>query len=219
MSILRQSTNVSRFIRNEAYNGTMAAMRFEMIVMGGSAGCMAALAELLPIFPASYPIPIVVAQHLHPLQDEFYIEHYSSLCSLKVKEADEKEQVRPGQVYFAPPNYHLFIENDHTFSLSIDEKVNYSRPSIDVLFESAADVYGSRLIGVVMTGANSDGSLGLYAIKRRGGMTIVQDPQTAESAYMPRAAIKMTEVDHILSMQEIGQLLCDVSQANPQTGS
>ena len=187
-------------------------MRYEVIVIGGSAGCLTALAELLPVFPASYPIPIVIAQHLHPLQDRYFIEHYAGMCNLKVKEADEKEAILPGVITFAPPNYHLLIERDRTFSLSIDEKVNYSRPSIDVLFESAVDVYGRRCIGVILTGANNDGAQGLRMVQKKGGLTIVQDPNTAESAYMPRAAIQVTEVDYILPLQEIGKLLLNIPQ-------
>ena len=185
-------------------------MRFEMIVIGASAGGITAFAELLPIFPTGYPIPIAIVQHLHPLQDRYHVEHFSNLCSLKVKEADDKEPIRAGWIYFAPPNYHLYIEDERIFSLSIDAKVNYSRPSIDVLFESAGDVYRHRLVGVVLTGANNDGAHGLCVIKQKGGMTIVQDPKTAESPYMPEAASKATKVDYILPLQEIGKFLLDI---------
>lgn len=186
--------------------------RYEVIVMGGSAGSLTALAELLPVFPAGYPLPIVIVQHLHPLQDRYFIEHYAGMCALKVKEAEEKEPILPGVITFAPPNYHLLIEDDRTFSLSVDEKVNYSRPSIDVLFESAADAYGPRCIGVILTGANPDGALGLAKIRAKGGMAIVQDPETAESSYMPRAAIQATAVNAILPVREIGKLLCEIPQ-------
>ena len=185
-------------------------MKYQAIVIGGSAGAMAALTQLLPIFPADYPLPIIVAQHLHPLQDDYFVEHYKGRCALKVKEADEKEPLCVGHIYFAPPNYHLLIEDDRTFSLSIDEKVNYSRPSIDVLFESAVDVYAPGLIGVILTGANDDGARGLRLLKQKGGLAIVQDPKTAESAYMPRAALAATQVDYVLPLEDIGKLLIEI---------
>ncbi len=185
-------------------------MRFEMIVIGASAGGITAFTELLPIFPAGYPIPIAIVQHLHPLQDRYYLQHFASLCSLKVKEADDKEPIRAGWIYFAPPNYHLYVEDERIFSLSIDEKVNYSRPSIDVLFESAGDVYRERLVGVILTGANNDGARGLCAIKQKGGMAIIQEPSTAESPYMPEAANKATRADYVLPLREIGTVLLDI---------
>ena len=188
----------------------MMLTRYQVIVIGGSAGSTAVLTQLLPLFPADYPLPIVVAQHLHPWQDDSFVEHFASRCVLNVKEADDKETIQAGHIYFAPPNYHLLIEDDKTFSLSIDEKVNYTRPSIDVLFESAVDAYAPGLIGVILTGANNDGARGLRLIKERGGLTIVQDPQTAESAYMPRAALEATAVDYVLSLQDIGQLLLEI---------
>ena len=131
---------------------------YELIVIGSSAGALDALSELLPFFPANYPLPIVVVQHLHPLQDVYFIKHYAQKCALPVKNAEEKEPIKPGVVYFASPNYHLLIEDDRTFSLSVDEKVNFSTPSTDVLFESAVDVYAQKIIGVILTGANQDGA-------------------------------------------------------------
>jgi two-component system chemotaxis response regulator CheB len=140
------------------------------------------------------------------------LEHFSKLCSLNIKEADEKENIQAGYVYFAPPNYHLLIENDKTFSLSTDEKVNYSRPSIDVLFESAANAYGPRLAAIILTGANNDGAEGLRRIKQKGGLVIVQDPQSAENSYMPAAALKAVKPDFVLSLVEIGRWLTQAAQ-------
>ena len=184
--------------------------RYKLIVIGGSAGATAALIELLPVFPADFPLPIAIVQHLHPLQDGYFVERYGRSCNLVVKEAGDKERLLPGYVYFAPVNYHLLIEENKVFALSIDERVNYARPSIDVLFESAADVYGAGLIGVILTGANQDGAQGLRSIKARGGLAIVQDPDTAESTYMPRAALEATPVDHILPLPDIGRLLVEI---------
>ncbi len=188
--------------------------RYQAVVIGGSAGATAALTELLPVFPITYPMPIVVVQHLHPLQEGYFAERFAERCALTIKEADDKEAIRAGYVYFAPPNYHLLIEADLTFSLSIDEKVNYARPSIDVLFESAADAYGSGLIGVILTGANEDGARGLRTIKERGGLAVVQNPATAESSYMPRAALAATAVDYVLALPELARLLAALPGKN-----
>jgi two-component system chemotaxis response regulator CheB len=185
----------------------MPEKRCAIVVIGGSAGAMTALGQLLSALPDDYPLPILIAIHLHPLQDKYYLDHFNELCALPVKEADEKEPIQGGHIYFAPPNYHLLIEKDLTFSLSVDEKVNYARPSIDILFESAADAYAPHLAGIILTGANNDGALGLNYIKNRGGTTIVQDPQTADSPYMPKAALSKTPADYILTLQEIGDLL------------
>jgi two-component system, chemotaxis family, protein-glutamate methylesterase/glutaminase len=179
----------------------------QVVVIGVSAGGVAVLFELLPTFPATYSLPIVVVQHLHPRQDRSFIQQLDHRSALTIKEADEKESIEAGHVYIAPPNYHLLIEDDRTFSLSVDEKVNYARPAIDVLFESAADVYGDGVIGVILTGANEDGARGLRSIKARGGLAIVQDPETAEAPAMPQAAIAATHVDHVLALPEIARLL------------
>jgi two-component system chemotaxis response regulator CheB len=188
----------------------MILTRYQIIVIGGSAGAMAALTKLLPVFPAGYPLPIVIAQHLHPWQDDYHLEHFGDQCALTVKEAADKESIEAGTIYFAPPNYHLLINDDKTFSLSVDDKVNYARPSIDVLFESAVDVYAPWLVGVILTGANNDGAEGLRLIKENGGLAIVQDPQTAESAYMPKAALAATKVDYVLPLPEISKLLLEI---------
>ena len=189
--------------------------KFDAIIIGGSAGAIAALDMLLPCLPENYPFPVIVVLHLHPLQDRYFLEHLGKSCNLHVKEADEKEKIQAGHIYFAPPNYHLLIENDKTFSLSIDEKVNYTRPSIDVLFESAARVYGSRLIAVILTGANNDGAEGLRLVKQKGGLAIVQNPQSAGSPYMPSAALQATKSDFVLELEEIGRWLANLAQNPP----
>ncbi|MBW2202531.1 MAG: chemotaxis protein CheB [Deltaproteobacteria bacterium] len=187
---------------------THHASRFECIVIGVSAGGMDALLKILPILPADFPLPVVVVQHLDPHStDSYFAQYFNERCPIEVREANEREPVMVGNVYFAPPNYHLLIENDKTFSLSSDDKINFSRPSIDVLFESAADVYGQALVGLILTGASSDGAIGLKRIKENGGLTIVQDPKTAESNLMPLSAIQASPVDHILSLQDIPNLL------------
>jgi two-component system chemotaxis response regulator CheB len=142
------------------------------------------------------------------------IEILNDKSNITIKEADEKEKIEKRTVYIAPPNYHLMIERNKTFSLSIDELVNYARPSIDVLFESAANAYKNKLIGVILTGSNSDGTAGLKKIKEYGGLTIVQDPKTAESAYMPASAIAAIKPDYILSLEDIINLLIKTDKQN-----
>lgn len=154
-----------------------------------------------------FSIPLVIVQHISADSENYLIQILNDIRKLQVKEADEKEQPMPGLAYLAPPNYHLLLEPDRTFTLTIGERVNYARPSIDVLFETAAEAYKDKLIGIVLTGANNDGSKGLKKIKDFGGLTIVQDPETAEVESMPRAAILATAVDHILPLDEIAAFL------------
>jgi two-component system chemotaxis response regulator CheB len=187
---------------------------YAAVVIGASAGGTNALQQILPRLPADFPLPIVIAQHLHPLQDGAAVIHYSGGSALTVKDADEKEAIRPGFVYFAPPNYHLLIEADHTFGLSIDPKVHFTRPSVDVLFESAADAYGTGLIGIVLSGANEDGAMGLRYLQRRGGLAIVQDPADAEVNLMPRAAIESAQPRHVLPASRIAAFLVELTRAS-----
>ncbi|MFZ6029714.1 MAG: chemotaxis protein CheB [Chloroflexota bacterium] len=180
---------------------------FQAVVIGASAGGSAALLQILPLLPQGFVCPVIIVQHLHPLQDSPAMLYRAQGCAIGLKEAEEKESVRAGMAYFAPPNYHLLIESDRTFSLSIDPRVNFARPAIDVLFETAADVYGVGLIGVVLSGANRDGAKGLRYLKQRGGLAVVQDPKTAEVPYMPDAAIQEAQPGYVLSPDAIGRLL------------
>jgi two-component system, chemotaxis family, protein-glutamate methylesterase/glutaminase len=182
-------------------------MNYEAIVMGVSSGGMNAMNVMFPLLPADFSIPIIIVQHISPRSDSQWITLLNGKSHLCIKEADEKEKIELGKVYIAPPNYHLMVGSNKTFSLTIDERVNFARPSIDVLFESAAEVYKSKLIGVVLTGANNDGTKGLKRIKEYGGLTIVQDPVTAESSYMPASAIAAMQVDYILPLDGIIDLL------------
>ncbi len=180
--------------------------------MGMSAGGMHALQTILPALPRSFPLPIAIVQHLSPHYDSYLAEYLDRISSISVKEAEDKEPLQRGTVYLAPPNYHLLVEPDQTFSLSVDARVNYCCPSIDVLFESASDVFEEALIGVVLTGANADGSCGLKIIKARGGLTIVQNPATAESPYMPRAALDAASADYVVDIGSIAPLFRRLSQ-------
>lgn len=180
---------------------------YEAAVIGVSAGGMHALKTIIPALPAGFPLPIAIVQHLCAQSDTFLAEHLNRLSAVTVKEAEDKETLRPGTAYLAPAGYHLLIEPNKSFSLSVDDKVNFSRPSIDLLFESAADAFGERLIGIVLTGANADGAEGLKAIKHHGGLAIVQDPKTAETPYMPQAALNAAPIDYILNLESIASLL------------
>lgn len=185
----------------------LMGQHYEAIVLGTSAGGFKALSAIVPELPAHYSLPVIVVQHMREDSDGFMTQHLNSLSAVLVKEAEDKEPIQPGILYIAPPGYHLLIEENRSFSLSVDPKVNYTRPSIDVLFDSAADVYEDRVIGVILTGANSDGSRGLGRIKERGGLAIAQDPASAEADYMPGEAINTTHIDHVLKLQEIGPFL------------
>ncbi|EKO32055.1 protein-glutamate methylesterase CheB [Leptospira santarosai str. CBC379] len=193
-------------------------MNYEAIVMGVSAGGMNAMKTILPSLPSEYGIPLILVQHIGPRSDGTWFRILGDLCNIRIKEAEEKEKIEPGTVYVAPPNYHLLIERDKTVSLSVTERVNFSRPSIDVLFESASDAYGDRLIGIVLTGANSDGAKGLKKIKENGGLAIVQDPLCSEASLMPESAIRAGPVDHILSLEKITELLIRLDLNNTDRG-
>ncbi|MEE8479635.1 MAG: chemotaxis protein CheB, partial [Desulfobacterales bacterium] len=177
-----------------------------------SAGGMNALPVVLSPLPPDFPLPVVVVHHVSPdSNNSYFISSLDERIQLKVKEADEKEPIMRGYVYIAPVNYHLLVEDDETFSLSVDAKVNYSRPSIDVLFESAVEVYKSKLIGIILTGANNDGAKGLKKINQHDGLAIVQDPKEAESDAMPRAALAACKADYVLSLEEIAGFLKELS--------
>ncbi|MEO5358484.1 MAG: chemotaxis protein CheB [Nitrospirae bacterium YQR-1] len=193
-------------------------MKYEAVVIGASAGGLDALKTLLVNLPVDFPLPIVVVLHLHRDTKDELIKFLSTEVQLKIKYAEDKEKTRKGCVYIAPPDYHLLVEDDRTFSLSVDALVNYSRPSIDVLFESASDVFREHIIGIILTGANSDGSVGLKRIKERGGMAIVQNPQSAQYPAMPTAATAETEVDYILDIEAIADKIQETLMICCDTG-
>ena len=185
---------------------------YQAVVIGASAGGMKALQTILRSLPQEYSLPIMIVQHMHPESDEYMAKILNEECLLAVKQADEKESIKPGKVYFAPPNYHLLVEADKTLSLTVNERVCYARPSIDVLFETAAEAYGDKLIGIILTGGNYDGSRGLKRIKESGGLAIVQDPKSAEAESMPREAIAAAKVDYILPLKKIGPFLVELAE-------
>ena len=178
----------------------------DAVVIGASAGGVEVLSMLLSALPAACRLSFVIVLHIPRERPSLLPEVFGVRCALPVKEAEDKEPIQPGTVYFAPPDYHLLIDRGPAFALSTDEAVHFSRPSIDVLFDSAADIYGERLIGVILTGANQDGAEGLAAIGRAGGRTVVQDPGSAAVAYLPEAALKQGPVDLVLSLPQLRDL-------------
>ena len=177
------------------------------VVVGASAGGVEALLALLPQLPAGYGVPIVVVLHQAEDRDSTLADVFASRAAMRVRQAGDKEPMEPGTLYFAPPGYHLLLERDRSFALSCDAPLNFSRPSIDVLFESACDALAPHLAAVLLTGANSDGADGLACIGKAGGLTIVQDPAEAPSNDMPLAAIARRTPDFVLPLRGIRQLL------------
>ncbi|MCD4743445.1 MAG: chemotaxis protein CheB [Desulfobacteraceae bacterium] len=179
----------------------------EIIVIGVSTGGFKALEVILSKLPEGFNLSVIIVQHRKKDPDDFFIDYMNKKTSLHIKEAEDKESIKPGVGYIAPPEYHLLVEMDHTLSLSVDPPLKYARPSIDMLFETAAEAYESKVAGVILTGANDDGSKGLKKIRKYGGMAIIQDPVTAEAPMMPKNAIKIAGADHILSLANIGKFL------------
>lgn len=180
---------------------------YRAVVIGTSFGGLEALNTILPELRKDFPIPVVVVLHIGEHSNDYFISQLNGVCELKVKEAEANEPILPGFIYFAPPAYHLQIEDNFTFSLSAEKKLNFSRPSIDVLFETAAWTYKNQLIGIILTGANSDGANGMKTIKQFGGKTIIQNPCHAISPIMPRFALKIADPDLKLNLEEIAGYL------------
>jgi two-component system chemotaxis response regulator CheB len=182
---------------------------FDVVVIGASWGGLRALEQILAALPEDFPTPIVVAQHRDDdADDELLSRLLNRHTPLRVVDADDKAPLERGTVLLAPPGYHVLMA-DGCVELNVDEPVQFARPSIDVLFETAADAYGRGTLGVLLTGANADGAAGLREIAQRGGRTIVQDPETAERPEMPRAALEAMTPDVVAPLDEIPGLLCD----------
>jgi two-component system chemotaxis response regulator CheB len=162
---------------------------------------------LLPALPAETSFPLLIVTHFPPDRESLLPSLLAPSCAITVKEAEDKEEIQPGIAYLAPPNYHLLVDPDFRLSLSSDEPVLYSRPSIDVLFESAADAYGSGLLGIVLTGANQDGARGLRTICDLGGRAWIQSAESAESPAMPLAALEACPEGSVLALEEMARTL------------
>ena len=184
----------------------------DAIVVGASAGGVEALLKVFAAIKVGFRLPIITVLHIPDERRSQLASVFQARLQIPVKEADDKEDIVPGTLYFAGPGYHLSVERDFSLSLSQEDRVFHSRPSIDILFESAADAYRERLVGVLLTGANNDGAFGLSLIKRAGGMTVVQDPAQAQARTMPEAALALHEPDYLLPLNDIGQLLAELER-------
>lgn len=179
----------------------------EALIIGGSAGSLDVLLQILPDLHLDLPFPIIIVLHRKSGKENLLTTVLSMKTKLKVKNLEEKEKMMPSTIYIAPPNYHLLIENDKTFSLDASEKVNFSRPSIDVTFESAAQIFGENLVCLLLSGANSDGTAGLQNVKKYAGRAIIQDPLSAIVPFMPEFALEHAQIDAILDPKEMANYI------------
>lgn len=182
-----------------------------MVVVGVSTGGITALKILLGGLGDDFPLPVLVVTHIMPEADDGLAVLLNTACAIRVKEAEEQELIEAGTVYLAPANYHLLLERDGRLALSIDPAVNFARPSVDVLFESAAQAHGAAVIGIILTGAGCDGGKGLHSVKEKGGFAIVQDPDEAEMDAMPRSALALTRPDRVEPLPRISSLLLQLA--------
>lgn len=180
------------------------------VVIGGSAGSLEVLFKLLPLLRTDLALVIIIVLHRRSSGDSSLQELLSTKTTLPLSEVEDKDPIRSGNIYLAPSDYHLLIEKDFTFSLDYSEKINFSRPSLDVTFESAADVYGSSLAGIILSGANEDGTKGLQAIKNSDGTIIAQAPDTAQMSLMPQYAIDHLQVDFVFNIDEMAEFMNDL---------
>ena len=173
------------------------------LIIGGSAGSLDVILKILPDLEATLSFPIIIVLHRKSGKDSLLTDLLSARTKLKVKEIEEKEKIQPSTIYIAPPNYHVLLENNKTFSLDASEKINFSRPSIDVTFESASEVYGENLVCLLLSGANADGTLGMQKVAGNGGKILVQDPTSATSPFMPKNALDYLKKVIILDPEEM----------------
>jgi two-component system chemotaxis response regulator CheB len=188
----------------------MRTKGLELIAIGCSAGGIEALKQILPQLPKGYKPTVVVIQHIGQQLHTTLAEFYATLCLIPVKEVEDKEPLKQGTIYFAPAGYHLLLENEDSFALNVDPLVNYVRPAIDVFMESAAPIYRTKMVGVILTGANSDGAQGLKLIQDFGGVTLVQDPNTADFPAMPKAALEVSVTSASLKLSDIAKYLSEL---------
>lgn len=177
--------------------------QYKAIVIGGSAGSFQGISKILSNLPKDFELPIIMCLHRLKHVRNGFVEALNIKSIISLDEPNDKETIKKGKIYLAPANYHLCVELGNTFSLSTEDMVNNSRPSIDITLETAAYNYKNRLIGILLSGANRDGALGMKKIKDRGGLTIVQDPAECMIDTMPAAALKMTKIDHVMTIQQI----------------
>lgn len=179
----------------------------KLMVIGGSAGSLQVMMGIVPVIHPDFPVPVLIVLHRNSIFESNLEELFASRSQATVKEVEEKEPIVPGVIYIAPADYHVLIEEDQTFSLDYSERVHFSRPSIDVSFTSASDVYGAELVCLLLSGGNMDGVDGLKYVKDRGGLVVVQDPVTAEVPYMPQHAVDQVMTDFVMPAEEIPAFL------------
>jgi two-component system chemotaxis response regulator CheB len=189
-----------------------AGREIDAVIIGGSAGGLEAMLRIFSDLPGGYRLPLIALLHLPDNSDSRLAEVFAARLAIPVEEAFDKARIVPGTLYVAPGGYHLLVEQDFSLALSCEAPVHYSRPSIDVLMESAADAWGERLAGILLTGANDDGAEGLARIGERGGLTVVQDPAEAAIPTMPRAAIQRRAPDLVLTLDQVRALLIELNR-------
>lgn len=190
--------------------------QYKAIVIGGSAGSFQGISKILASLPKDFELPIIMCLHRLKHVRHGFVEALNIKSSISLDEPEDKENIKKGKIYLAPANYHLSVELGNYFSLSTEDMVNNSRPSIDITLETAAYVYKNRLIGILLSGANKDGALGMKKIKERGGLTIVQDPAECMIDTMPAAAMKLTQIDYVLSVQQIISFMAELDKIYKQ---
>lgn len=200
-----------RLLERNSTAGPSIAREVDVVAIGASAGGVEALDAILPALPPHFPVPVLVVLHLPADAKGEVSRLFTARCALPVIEAADKEPLRAGAIYFAPGGYHLLIDSARICALSTEDAVNFSRPSIDVLFQSCAWVFGARTLGILLTGASADGADGMQAIHAAGGVTWAQDADTARAPTMPLAAITRGVVDHVLTLEEIARSLREAS--------
>jgi len=176
---------------------------YKAVVIGGSAGSFQVITRILNSLPKNYPLPVLLSLHRLKHVRSGFVEALSIKSAIEVTEPFDKDTIKPGKAYLAPSNYHMYIELNKKVALSTEEPVNHSRPSIDLTFETAAQAYRDKLVGIILSGANRDGAFGLKKVKQLGGLTIVQDPNECQVKTMTEASLKLTQVDHIFTTQQI----------------
>ena len=186
----------------------------KLLVIGGSAGSLQVVLSLLGVIGEDFPLPVLIVLHRNGGFESSLEELFSSRTHLPIKEVEEKDPLRAGTIYLCPADYHVLLEKDHSFSLDYSERVHFSRPSIDVTFRSAADVFGPGLICLLLSGANADGAEGMQYVQERGGLTVVQDPATADVPYMPQQVISRMKVDFIVAADEIPAFVHGLGRPN-----
>ncbi len=185
-------------------------MKYKAVIIGGSAGSFQVVTKILSSLSDRFPLPVLLCLHRLKHVRSGFVEALSLKSNIPIEEPNDKETLKPGRAYLAPANYHMYIELANRIALSTDEPINHSRPAIDLSFITAANAYRDKLIGIILSGANRDGAMGLKIVSEKGGITIVQDPKICEVKTMTESAMQLTQVDHVFSPDQIIQFLSKI---------